>query len=88
MGKHMRVPVCVCVLSACGETAPHLKWAPLLAQPPQPQTTWVAPRGDAGTSELSEEEGCGPWQDMGAKTTHFLECPFLAPSLAQDSGRG
>lgn len=40
------VCLCVHVFSACGDTAPHLAWAPLLAQPPQPQTTWVASHGE------------------------------------------
>lgn len=31
--------------------------------------TW---RGEVGTSELREVEGCGPWQGPGAKTTSFL----------------
>ena len=27
------------------------------------------------------KEGCGPWQDTGAKTTHFLVCPFPGSRL-------
>lgn len=62
MGK--RVPVCVCVFSACGDTAPHLLGAPLLAQLPQPWTTWVASRGKEQSGPQSQGKG-GLWSVAG-----------------------
>lgn len=93
LDSHGKACACACVGSVCSQ--------PVVRQPPtlRGPLCWLSlpshrppglPQVERSSRDLraGEEEGCGPWQDTGVKTTRFLQCPVPAPSWAQDSGWG
>lgn len=94
LDSHGKTCACVCVCSQ-----PVVTQLPLPPHRVGPSAGSASPATDhlgcptwsreVGTSQ-QREGGCGPWQGMGAKTTHFRVCPFpgsqLGPGLREGMG--